>query len=278
MTSTPPVPTGPPLPGPAPRASRWDAVPPPQVRWGLPDAAILVAIVPVGIAVGSAYLALVPSTTKEPFTFVFGAAAYLVLIAGLVLVSLRRGQRSLRADFGLAFRWIDLPMGIGIAVLGKLATVVFGIAATIATGSPPRSGNFVIDHDTIWIVLTGVLIGTLVAPFTEELLFRGAVLRAVRWGIVRGWRRARPQPAPRPVQVRAVIAAILVNSALFAALHLWQAPSDPALFITLGLSTLTLGVLHSIIVIVTGRLGPAIVSHVVFNGSSVLLQVLLLSS
>ena len=113
---------------------------------------------------------------------------------------------------------------------------------------------------------------TLLGPFVEELLFRGLILRATRYAILRGRHRARPQPAPRRIQVRAAVVAVLVNSALFAGLHLYQAPGDPALFISLALVTLTVGILHSVIVIVTGRLGAAIVSHVVGNGIAVALQ------
>lgn len=270
----PPPPSGRPLPGAAPRQSRWDVVPPIGVRWGLPDAAAVLALFPVALGLGFGYLLLFPVTTAEPFTFLHTLLSYLLIGGGIVLVSMRRGQRSLRADFGLAFRWIDLPIGISLAVLGKLAAVFYGLIATVVTGELPKSPNVTFDHNLVGILLTGVLVGTLLGPLIEELLFRGLILRATRYAVLRGSRRARPQPATRAIQVRAVVVAVLANSALFAAVHLWQAPNDPALFIALALSTLTIGILHSVVAIVTGRLGAAIVSHVVFNGSSVLLQFL----
>jgi membrane protease YdiL (CAAX protease family) len=184
---------------------------------------------------------------------------------------MRRGQRSLRADFGLAFRWIDLPIGIGLALLAKFASVVYGLLAIVLTGEPPKTANFSISHDLAG-VLTAILLVTLLGPLVEELLFRGLILRATRYAILRGRHRARPQPAPRGIQVRAAVVAVLVNSVLFAGLHLYQAPGDPALFISLALVTLTVGILNSIIVVVTGRLGAAIVAHVVGNGIAVAVQ------
>ena len=270
----PPPPSGPPLGGRAPRSSRWVVVPPAAVRWGLPDAAAVLALFPVVLGLGFGYLALFPVSTAEPFTFLHALFSYLLLGGAIVFVSMRRGQRSLRADFGLALRWYDIPIGIGLAVFCKMAALVYGIIATLVTGELPKTPNVSIDHTPIGILLTGLLVGTLLAPLVEELLFRGLILRSTRYAILRGRRRARPQPAPRGIQARAAVVAVLVNSAIFAAVHLWQAPNDPALFISLALTTMTLGVVNSVIVVVTGRLGAAIVSHVAFNGSSLLLQVL----
>jgi membrane protease YdiL (CAAX protease family) len=250
-------------------------VPPSEVRWGIPDAVVVLALFPVALGLGIGYLMVFPATTAEPFNFIHASLSYLLLLGGIIAVSWWRGQRSLRKDFGLAFKWIDLPIGIGIALLGKLATIVFGLFAFLVTGAPPQSPNFEVSPDLFGILLTGVLVATLLGPIVEELLMRGLVLRSVRYAVVRGRRHARPQPAPRNVQMRAVVIAILVNSSIFAAMHLYQAPGDPALFITLAAGTITVGILHSIITIVTGRLGAAIVSHILFNGSSVALQVAL---
>ena len=253
------------------RQSRWDALPPAGARWGLADAAVVLALFPVAIGLGYAFLLLFPLTTEQPFTFVHVLFSYLLIGAGIVVVSMRRGQRSLAADFGLAFRWIDLPIGIGLALLAKFAAVVYGLLAIVLTGEPPKTPNFSISDDLAG-VLTAILLVTLLGPLIEELLFRGLILRAVRYAILRGRHRARPQPAPRQVQVRAVVVAVLVSSALFAGLHLYQAPGDAALFISLALVTLTVGILNSVIVIVTGRLGAAIVAHVVGNGIAVAVQ------
>ena len=231
----------------------------------------MLALFPIALGLGYAFLLVFPDTTEQPFTFLHSLLSYLLLAAAIVFVSMKRGQRSLSADFGLAFRWIDLPIGIGLALLAKFAALVFGLLATVITGAPPKAPNVTVSHDLAG-VLTAILVVILLGPLVEELLFRGLILRATRYAILRGRHRARPQPAPHQVQVWAAIVAALVNSVLFAVLHLYQAPGDPALFISLALVTLTVGILHSVIVIVTGRLGAAIVSHAVGNGIAVVLQ------
>lgn len=259
-----------------PRLSRWDVVPSDRVRWGIPDAVAVLALVPVVFALSWGYLWLFPETTEQPFTLIDGLFNYLLLAAAIVVVSMARGQRSLAADFGLAFRWIDLPIGIGLALLAKFATIVYGLFAIVLTGESPQAPNVSVSDDDVMGVLTAILLVSLLGPIVEELMFRGLILRATRYAIVRGRRRARPQPAPRRVQVWAAIIAVAVNSALFAALHLYQAVGDPALFVALALSTVTIGILHSVITIVTRRLGSAIIAHVVGNGIAVVLQFALL--
>ena len=252
---------------------------PPLVRWGIPDAVAVFLVTPAYVLIVLGLQALGVTGDSEALSFGFGLLFYAALVGVVIYASFARGQHSLRADFGLAFKPVDLAIGLGLAVLGKIATVAVGIIVYAVGGEMPKSGNFMIGTDPLWIVLTGVLLGSLIAPFVEELVFRGLIMRAVRFRVLRG-RRSAPhaQPAPRNVQVRAVVVAILVSSAAFAVLHLYQAPGDPALFAVLAIGIFIVGIFHAVITVVTGRLGPAIVSHILFNGSGVLLQVLLAGS
>lgn len=263
------VPPSPPL---ASLPSRWDVAPSARVRWGIPDAVAVLALIPVVYALGWGFLWLFPDTAEQPFNLFDGLFNYLLLGAGIVAVSRWRGQRSLAADFGLVFRWIDLPIGIGLALLAKFASIVYGLFVIVITGETPKTPNVTVSDDDLYGILTAILLVTLLGPIIEELLFRGLILRATRYAIVRGRRRARPQPAPRRVQVWAAIVSVVVNSVLFGALHLYQAVGDSALFIVLALSTVTIGILNSVIVVVTRRLGAAIIAHIVGNGIAVLLQ------
>jgi membrane protease YdiL (CAAX protease family) len=242
------------------------------VRWGIPDAVLVLAIFPLAVLAGQGYLALGLPFDPDAGQLVYAGLAYGVAALALVVIARRRGLGSLAADFGLAFKPIDLAIGLGISVLGKIVLLV-AVAVAALTGALPESGNLEVSLDPLWFVVNGLLIGSLVAPFLEELLFRGLVLRATRYAVLRGPRRApREQPAPAAVQRRAVVASILVSSALFAALHLYQGVGDQGLFVTLAIGTFAVGLLHAWVTIATGRLGAAIVSHVLFNGSSVLLQ------
>jgi membrane protease YdiL (CAAX protease family) len=245
------------------------------VRWGLPDAAVVLGLAVAALALGALYILLRLPATFNIFELVFATATYGSIFAVIVVISRRRGLRSLAADFGVAFRPIDLAIGLGIAILAK---IFVGISATIAyviTGSLPRSGNVSFGHDTLWIVINGFLVASLIAPFVEEVMFRGILLRAVRYRVLRG-RRSTPRPQPAPVAVRrwAVAASLAVSAVLFSAFHVHETFTDPPLLIGLGIGFVGVGLLHGWVTIATGRLGPAIVAHVLFNGSATLLVLL----
>ena len=237
----------------------------PDVRWGWWDvvygiAAFFLTVTLQIVAIG--LLDLGPDDA-DVFGFVVGIVTYAALVAVVVLASRRKGLRSLAADFGLRFRWIDLPLGIAAGLAAKLFTFLLTAIAVTVTNHTPEQGNFVLPAAPLWVVLNGVVIATLVAPFTEELFFRGLVLRAARN------RRLRFGGTP----VRAAVWAIAISSVLFALLHLIQS-TDATLLIILGGSTLMLGVINSVVAIATGRIGAPIISHVFFNGSSILLAIL----
>jgi membrane protease YdiL (CAAX protease family) len=258
-----------------PRAGRPPVEPPPGVRWGLPDAAIVLGLAVVALALGVLYLFLRLPATFNVFELVFAVATYGAIFAAVVIISRRRGLRSLAADFGVAFRPVDLAIGLGIAILAKIFVGVSAAVAYAITGSVPRSGNVSFGHDPLWIVINGFLVASLLAPFVEEVMFRGVLLRAVRYAILRGPRsRPRPQPAPEAVRARAVAISLLVSAVLFSAFHVHETFTDPPLLIGLGLGFVGVGLLHGWVTIATGRLGAAIVSHVLFNGSATLLVLL----
>lgn len=259
-----------------PRPRRPPEQPPVGVRWGLPDAAVVLGLFAVVVLLGYGYLLLRLPAKQGPFELVFGVIAYGLLVAALVVISRRRGLKSLRADFGLWFRPVDLAIGLGIGILVRILSVIEGLIVVAIAGKGPTRGNVDFGTDPLWIILNGFVIAALVAPVVEELVFRGLVLRAVRWAVLRGRRSSpRAQPASAPLRNGAAVLAVAVSALLFAAAHLYESIGDPILLIVLGLFTVTAGVLHGLITIATGRLGPAIVAHVVVNGSSALLVLLL---
>ena len=259
-----------------PKPRRPPEQPPVGVRWGLPDAAVVLGLFAVVVLLGYGYLLLRLPAKQGPFELVFGVIAYGLLVAALVVISRRRGLKSLRADFGLWFRPVDLAIGLGIGILVRILSVIEGLIVVAIAGKGPTRGNVDFGTDPLWIILNGFVIAALVAPVVEELVFRGLVLRAVRWAVLRGRRSSpRAQPASAPIRNGAAVLAVAVSALLFAAAHLYESIGDPILLIVLGLFTVTAGVLHGLITIATGRLGPAIIAHVVVNGSSALLVLLL---
>ena len=207
----------------------------------------------------------VPIADPNSFSFWFSLVSYGVIVGYLVLVTVRRGQRSFARDFSLRFKPIDLALGLGMGIGAKILSAIFGVLANAITGNLPEGSNVQLGDDKLWAALTGILIASLLAPFVEELFFRGFVLTGVRNSVL----RRRGAAASK----RAVALAVVVSSAAFAVLHL-QPVFDLTLLIALGLSTFAFGVINALVTLRTKRIGAAIVAHVVFNGSSIALLLL----
>lgn len=256
------------------RFASLDYVPPSGVRWGLADAATGIALFLTVLGLFAVAATAVPALQSDFGSLVLNLVGYGSLVGAAVVASRRSGLRRLSLDFGLAFRWSDLWLGLVIAVVAKAMVYVYIVLADAVTGAEPTGGNLSLSDSSVWVVINGLLFTALLAPFAEELFMRGLLLRSVRNSVLRGWLQRRPQPAERSTQIAAVIVAIAVSSLIFMALHMFQS-TDPALLIVLGLSTLTLGILNGVAAVRTGRLGAPIVAHIVFNGSSVVGALLL---
>jgi len=237
----------------------------PAGRFGAPDVIIGIALFLAVILASYPIGWWVPIVDPNSFSFWFSLVSYGVILGFLALVTLRRGQRSFAKDFSLRFRPIDLALGLGMGIGAKVLSVLFGAIAIAITGKLPEGGNVQLGDDKVWAALTGIIIASLLAPFVEELFFRGFVLTGVRNSVL----RKRGAAASK----RAVILAVVVSSAAFAVMHL-QPVFDVTLLIALGLSTFAFGVINALVTLRTKRIGAAIVAHVVFNGSSVALLLL----
>jgi membrane protease YdiL (CAAX protease family) len=242
-------------------------LPPTPVRWGWWDviyglgAFLLTLTVSVIVAFG---IDRNNPDAVGAFSLASAVLTYAALTAVLVVASRRRGLGSLAADFGLRFRPVDIAIGIGIGFAAKLFAVALTALAVSLTNHTPESGNFQLSTSTLWIVLNGFGVAALLAPVVEELFFRGLVLRSAHNRVLRrGGSKA-----------RAVAVAALASSAGFALLHLYES-TDVTLLIILGGSTFALGLANSLVTLRTGRIGAGIIAHVFFNGSSVLLALLL---
>jgi membrane protease YdiL (CAAX protease family) len=241
-----------------------------NVRWGVSDIGWAIGALALSVVGGLLLSASGIQVDTDAAQFWIGMAGYALIVVVIVQASYRKGQRSLKKDFFLAFRPIDLLIGLGAGIGARILSVLFVLAAVSLTDNVPENGNLVLSDEPLWIVLNGFVLAVFVGPFVEELLVRGLVLQAVR-NIVLRWRN-RPQPAEPAQQKRALWISVLVSAVVFSLLHSGQS-DDVTVVLALGLSTFTLGVINAWLVYATGRLGSAIVSHVVFNGSSVVLAV-----
>lgn len=245
----------------ADRAVHWDPVSfsgerQPGVR-GIGVALIGFA---VGLAIGF------PATYAMHEAGEPGGRAALVLVSALTLwlglggalcyVTVVRGSRSLVADYGLRFRWVDLPLGVAGWIAGRVlgAIMVFPIFAVWPDLRPTRDGIY--GNESIstatWIVLAVIVcIG---APLVEELFFRGLV-------------------QTRLVDRFGAVAGILVTSVMFGAAHLigWVGPVTFVYATAITGAGIVLGLLRHL----TGRLGPSILAHVLFNTQALVVVALL---
>lgn len=208
------------------------------------------------------------------WTAMFGVTFY---------ASRRHGFRSLTRDFGLRFRWVDLAVGLGVGIAARIVVAIILILLTLLW--PLQDGEIIQGNaelflmgDTVWLFINGVLGGVLIAPFLEELFNRGLVLRGVQnalWLRRTGNRRDAVTPAvQRRSIVTSTVIALLVSSLAFGLLHTGAVP-DLRSSIYLLLSTFTIGLMCGVLTVITGRLGAAIVTHIVFNGTGVALLLLI---
>ena len=112
-----------------------------------------------------------------------------------------------------------------------------------------------------WLLINGFLAVAIVAPFFEELIMRGLLLRGIRNTILRG---AHGAPT-RGRRAAAAVLAVAISSLVFAALHLREGIGSPVTMVSLGLATLCLGVVNGVYAAKLGRLGPGIITHMTFN-------------
>lgn len=221
---------------------------------GLPGIGVAVAgyVIGVGLSFGvTRTLAPEGDDGNVALVLALGALAlWTGLVGACVAVARRRGSGSLVTDFAFRFRWIDLGFGLAGSLVGRMA-------AGLAVSPIPLPARRLDDLDkagldaphgpVAWVVL--VVVVCVGAPLVEELFFRG-LLQTRLVG------RAGP------------VAGIVVASVLFGAAHLiaWDGPLSLANAWAIAAAGLVLGLLRH----ATGRLGPGIVAHALFNVQAIL--------
>lgn len=187
-------------------------------------------------------------------TALSAAAMWLVFAAFLRMLSRGIGSGSMRHDFGLAFRFSDVLVGIPVGVLSQFVLVNL-VNLPLVRLFPDRFSAEEIEKRAqelsdsapgAWFVVL-VLMVVVFAPLIEELVYRGLVQQGLANSIPAG---------------RAWVGA----AALFAGIHL-----VPIEFPGLFAFALVLGWCYRR----TGRLGLGIVAHMAFNASGLLVVAVL---
>ncbi len=223
-------------------------------RWGIRDAIVgtLLALF-IPSLVGVVILVAIDRTVDDLSLvdqILLQIPLWLVLFGVCWWVTMYRGRRSLDLDFGLRMEWVDVPVGLVIGVVLQVALAVALAAVYRLVGVDADNVGESAKELTQRAVGPGGVVVALVlfagvAPIVEELFYRGLWLGALRqhlawWG------------------------ALVVNAALFATIH-FQPYDFPALFVVgLVLAGLTTR---------SGRLGPAIWTHVGFNATALIVLI-----
>lgn len=155
------------------------------------------------------------------------------------------GTGDVRADFTARVRWVDVPVGVltgvglQLVVLPALYWLLQLVTGPLDVDGPAAELADRAGDPAGWLVFA--LVVGVGAPIAEELFFRGLLRESLasRWGPTVG---------------------VVVSSALFAATH-FQVVQFVGLFVA--------GLVWALLAQRSGRLGPAVVSHMAFNLSTV---------
>jgi len=173
----------------------------------------------------------------------------LLQVAWPIVVSRWKGL-GIVSDWKFQFKPIDIAYGIGLWLAVFIAASVAGevVARIVGLNDTDEATNTQILTDnegSLWVlgIVFCVVIG---APLVEELLFRGLILRAFEksFGPVVG---------------------IVVSTVIFTVLHVVGGATWDETFV-LWASIGMVGLVLAIGTVKIGRLGPAIIAHVLFNG------------
>ena len=232
-------------PGPAPLGA--DSLRPSnQTRWGIPHA---IAAYLTGLLLGNVLYAFAggdpaASTTTVTIHVASVIGLWIGFIGGPIAATRWFGSRSLRDDFGLTMKGRDVPVGLLAGALTQLVLVPIVSWPveqlwSIDVDEPTRQllDNTMGSRVVLYLV---IVVG---APIAEELFFRGLLLRSIA-------RRFDD------------VAAVVVSALVFSLSH-FKPAQIPGLFVV--------GTVFAVLTRRTGRLGPAIVAHMAFNATALLL-------
>ena len=172
-------------------------------------------------------------------------------VIGMPLVALlsarRWGTNGMLRSIGFRIRWIDLLIGVvsagGMFIMMAVINLIW-MAFGGETGSNLEGYETTDPGDTTFLFLILFVLAGIIAPITEELLFRGSMFRGL-------------------LDKMGTWPALIVQGFVFGSMHYTpgQGWGNANLIFSLGVLGVALGVLTKL----TGRLGAAIVAHAVFN-------------
>jgi membrane protease YdiL (CAAX protease family) len=207
----------------------------------LPGAVVAVVLASVGSGVGEA----LSGSSKSAATLLLGEVGLWAGMLGTAVVASRRyGSSSLRRDYGLDFRRIDVLWGL-LAFGSALVVSEVVLAAFSGTKLAGTNEQIITQQEGhkagLVVVALVVAIG---APFFEELFFRGYLRSAL-------------QPSLGPHL------AVLVQAVFFGLAHVGEAKGLGN--VSVGVAMTCVGVVLGYTARLTRRLGAGMLAHGLFN-------------
>ncbi len=225
----------------------------PVIGWGMGDVLIGLGLWLFGAIVVAIVLVATGDLTETSATDIGVGALTISVVAGWpgflgwpIVATFWKGQRSLRRDFGLEVR----PIDIGWGVLGGVVALAISIAGAVvwsllADSAPPSNTDVLPTRPDVLTALVLIVLVAVCTPVVEELFFRGLFLRSVgrRWNLTAG---------------------VVISSLVFGLLHAQGGTWAEAGFFVFV--TASYGAVFALLVVrAGGRLGPSIIAHMCVN-------------
>jgi membrane protease YdiL (CAAX protease family) len=233
--------------------------------WGvhtwLVPLAVLVVSIPALALLGAALVPADGGGTSVVGLTLTGLAELLLLGTALAVgrpLAARGGgwRRALGLDRVRRRDWA--PSGLGVVLVLAGRNVVALVAGALTGGRAlGEASNLDVTRPSPGPVLALAVVAVLLAPVTEELVFRGLLLRSFL-------RRTSFWPAA------------VLSTVLFAGLHAYQVRTLAGA-LTLTSSIAVLGLVNCVLVRVTGRLAPGVLVHATSNALALVAAVALAS-
>lgn len=227
---------------------------------------------------------LLAAYSSPAYILLTSLSMYAVWVGSMALTTWFRGERSFVKDFKLSFKKWDIFIGLGIAA--GLYGVLFGTQYVLTeifkidlTGAD--NGAIIADQQGIWFFIIAILLASFLGPFCEELYFRGFFLRSILKTIQNkkdNITRMGLDKYSAPISYRLVMffdkiknpLTVILTSLLFGLFHFQGTLNFGGIFVIVV--TGVLGSVFAIVTLITGRLGPAIFGHMIYNFSTLMLS------
>jgi membrane protease YdiL (CAAX protease family) len=243
----------------------------PKTYWGVKQ--VIFALILESVLVSGIYLLTAWSldTMNVPLTMVFILIGQFIAMYGVwmgvqIYSSYHHGQKSLALDFGLRFKWYDVFIGAAIGgVLYYSQYIIRTVAGTLdpslAIVAPHAiyANSYQPDYPAWFTFLFSVILPIFLAPFFEEMFFRGFVMGA----LIKFFERFRVHPElEKLVKYRFLLAALL-SSIVFGFAHLQGYQQNNDWLIPIQIGFVGFGLAWTSIIF--KRLGPGIIAHMTHN-------------